>query len=670
MVFQAFGDRIRKLVVATGRTARIVFAARAEHHMLEFVADPAGSVDMYGAFRNVNAAFASMVGYTKRELLQMTYRDITPERWRETEDAAITRQVLVRGYSDLYRKEYRRKDGTIVSVELRTALLRDLAGRPSGLWFVARDITERVAAEQQLRASQTLLAAVIDQSPTPTWISDREGTLIKINKACRDLLHITEEEVLGRYNVLRDDVVEEQGLTSLIRRVYEEHVPVRFKIIWDAARLTSLELKDHAAVVLHTSIFPILDASGTLTNAVIQHLDVTGLTKMEEEKARLEAELFQAQKMESVGRLAGGVAHDFNNMLGVILGYADLIKGRLTPGDPMRAEIEEIERAARRSTDVVRQLLAFSRKQVIEPRITDLNAAVSQMRPTLARVIGEDVELRVDEEPELWKVRMDSGQLNQILMNMAANARDAMPHGGRLEIRTANVVLDEAQSRKRGDCAPGRYVSLSIRDNGIGMDKETLSHLFEPFFTTKEMGRGTGLGLATVYGIVKQSAGCIEVNSAQAHGTTFRVLFPAAGETGEQPEGRETPEATDLPIEARVLVVEDDSMVHQIAASLLKAIGCTVFPAESAENAVEIFRRMSADLDLVISDVIMPGMTGAQLRDAIRQIRADIPVLFMSGYAAEVIARRGILEPGVHLIQKPFGRSELSRKIREALGRA
>jgi two-component system cell cycle sensor histidine kinase/response regulator CckA len=317
----------------------------------------------------------------------------------------------------------------------------------------------------------------------------------------------------------------------------------------------------------------------------------------------------------------------------------------------------------------VGQLLAFSRKQVIEPRVMDLNSAIGQIHSALSRMIGEDIELRLETAPGLWRIRMDLTQLNQILMNMTANARDAMPNGGVLEIGTMNSHITEEYCREHAECAPGPYVCLTIRDNGIGIDEAVKSQLFEPFFTTKEMGRGTGLGLATVYGIVKQNSGFIEVDGSPGNGTCFRVLLPAAEECEAEPAEPESEDAVAEHIDARVLLVEDDSMVHRMTASMLRSIGCEVTLAENPSDALEVFKSVSGSLDLVILDVIMPGMNGARLRDLIRLVRPDMPVLFMSGYTSDIIARRGILESGVHFIQKPFGRSALSRKLREALGR-
>jgi PAS domain S-box-containing protein len=662
-------DRLQRLLLAVfGRSgARSGSAGSVGYPVLESLLDAGVRVDMDGRLIEANAAYQALVGYTEKELRRLSIRDLVPERWHALEEEVLRTQVLPRGYSDIYRKEYRRKDGTILPVELRRVLLRDTAGKPSGMWAMVRDISERVKAEEQLRNSEAFLTSIIDQSPTATWISDSEGTLIRINRACLDLLHVTEEEVLGLYNVFRDELVEMQGLAPLIRRVYEEKIPVRFRIFWDAAQMQRLKFKDHAAVILHTSVFPIVDAAGRLTNAVIQHLDVTSLTHAEEEKTRLEAQLLQAQKMESIGRLAGGVAHDFNNMLSVILGYAELIKARLPEGDPVRADVDEIERAASRSADITPPHLAFSRKQVIAPRITDLNNAIGQMLKTLSRLIGEDIDLRFDPEPGLWHVRIDLTQLGQVLVNMAANARDAMPHGGLLLLKTSNTVLDDAFCRERVDCSRGPHVLLTVEDNGVGMDGETRSHLFEPFFTTKEVGRGTGLGLATVYGIVRQNAGFIDVTSSHGSGASFQIYLPAVQEGATPQDVPVARDVVDTPIDARVLLVEDDAMVRRMTASMLEAIGCTVIIAAGPEEALAICREEHPAIDLVITDVIMPGMTGAELSVSIRRLLPRVAVLFMSGYTAEVIAYRGILERGVHFIQKPFAKSGLTRKVREAL---
>jgi PAS domain S-box-containing protein len=489
-------------------------------------------IDMSGNIREANRAYQALLDYSEEELLQRTHGDLTPEKWHVLEARMVANQVLVNGHSQVYEKEYRRKDGTIFPVELRTFLLRDDAGRPVGMWAIVRDVTERRRAE--------------------------------------------------------------------------------------------------------------------------------------EEKARLESQLRQAQKMESVGRLAGGVAHDFNNMLSVILGYSELIKGRLPGDDPHLKDILAIEKAASHSRDITRQLLAFSRKQIIEPRLMNLNDQITSSQSTLSRLIGEDVDLRFYPEKDLRRINFDSTQIDQILVNLVVNARDAMPDGGRLTIETANVSLDGAYCRKHLGFKSGDYVLLEVSDDGVGMDKELQSHLFEPFFTTKEVGEGTGLGLATVYGMVKQNGGFINVYSEPGRGSTFKIYIPSVSEEAIMTE--EIEEAQVAYGSGRVLLVEDEAMVREIAKEILEEIGYTVLVADTPQEAVFLSENKDTHIDLLLTDVVMPGMSGVELKKKIEIIRPGIKVLFMSGYTSNVIANRGVLEKGVHFIQKPFRMKDLARKVREAIG--
>jgi len=489
-------------------------------------------IDMTGRIQEANRAYQALLGYSEEELLQRTNGDLTPEKWHAREAGMIAEQVLVSGHSQVYEKEYRRKDGTLFPVELRTFLLRDDTGQPVGMWAIVRDITERSRAE--------------------------------------------------------------------------------------------------------------------------------------EEKAKLESQLRQAQKMESVGRLAGGVAHDFNNMLSVILGYAELIKARLTDDDPLLKDIQAIEKAAGHSRDVTRQLLALSRKQIIEPRLMNLNDLITSSQNTLSRLIGEDIDLRFYPEDDLQLINFDPTQVDQILVNLVVNARDAMPDGGKLTIETANIHLDEAYCRNHLGFKPGQYVFLGLSDDGVGMDKELQSHLFEPFFTTKEVGEGTGLGLATVYGMIKQNGGFINVYSEPGQGSTFKIYIPSAGEEEQKiPETEEVPMAYGAGI---VLLVEDEEMVREIAKEILEEIGYTVLDAATPQDAISLCENKDTVIDLLLTDVIMPGMSGKELKKAIEVIRPGIKVLFMSGYTSNVIAHRGVLEQGVHFIQKPFSMKDLAQKVREAIG--
>ncbi|MBS1114610.1 MAG: sensor hybrid histidine kinase [Nitrospirae bacterium] len=409
------------------------------------------------------------------------------------------------------------------------------------------------------------------------------------------------------------------------------------------------------------------DAEGNPLRMLGTHTDITERKLAAQEKERLEAQLLQAQKLESIGRLAGGVAHDFNNMLSVILGYAELIKSKLSDGHPLVNYVSEIEKAGIRSRDLTRQLLAFSRKQIIEPRMLNPNDLISATQKSLVRLIGEDIDLCFYPGNDVGKIRFDPTQFDQILMNLAVNARDAMPEGGRLTIETANVYLDEDYSRKHLEFRPGHYVMLAVSDNGHGMDQKTLLHIFEPFFTTKEVGKGTGLGLATVYGIVKQNGGFIYVYSEPGQGTTFKIYIPRLME--DEKEGREKAGETQVAVSAgTVLLTEDDEMVRRMTAEMLEEIGYTVLVAKTPMEALSLCEKKDTPIDLLLTDVVMPGMKGTELRDKIEALRPGIKVMFMSGYTSNVIVHHGVLQEGVHFIQKPFKINDLSRKVRDALG--
>jgi two-component system, cell cycle sensor histidine kinase and response regulator CckA len=365
--------------------------------------------------------------------------------------------------------------------------------------------------------------------------------------------------------------------------------------------------------------------------------------------------------------LAGGVAHDFNNMLSVILGYSELLQSQLPPHNPMLNDLEQIERAGRRAKDITHQLLAFSRKQIIEPALLDLNEVIASAQKGLVRLIGEDIDLSFHPQADLYQIKFDHSQLEQILINLAVNARDAMPQGGRLTIEIANYHFDETQCRDHLKFSSGDYVLLTVSDNGMGMDEETLSHAFEPFFTTKAVGKGTGLGLAMVYGIVNQGGGFIEAHSEPGKGTTFKIYFPRIEETGmPAPETRESPVECGT---GTVLVVEDDGMVREMTVEMLKAMGYSVLAEATPRAALEYFEKCEADIDLLITDVVMPELSGAELRDKLLKLRPEIKVLFISGYAGDIIAHHGVLDEGINFVKKPFSMNELAIAVRNVMSR-
>ena len=386
-----------------------------------------------------------------------------------------------------------------------------------------------------------------------------------------------------------------------------------------------------------------------------------------EEGRRVLAQFRQAQKMEAVGRLAGGVAHDFNNMLTVIIGTSEMVLEDYDLDPEVGSLIAQICRAGERAAVLTRQLLAFSRKQVLSPIVLNLNAVVSDIHPMLARMIGEDIDLSLSLEPQVGLVRADPGQVEQVLMNLVVNSRDAMTEGGRLWIETGNVVLDEAYAQVRPEVPPGAYAMMAVSDTGCGMTTEVKRQLFEPFFTTKEVGKGTGLGLATVYGIVKQSGGFIYVYSEVGQGTTFRLYFPCVEDT--QPADLARREQTVLPGggSETILLVEDDEGVAALARLILLTRGYTVLTAESGEEALELWGTQRNSIHLVVTDVILPGMNGRLLADRLLQEHPSLKLLFMSGYTESAVVHLGVMEGGIAFLSKPFTPTDLARKVREVL---
>ena len=392
------------------------------------------------------------------------------------------------------------------------------------------------------------------------------------------------------------------------------------------------------------------------------------LESTQQEQKQLEERLRQAHKMEAVGRLAGGVAHDFNNLLTIIRGNSDLLKDREGADAFHQKCVEQIQKAAGRAVSMTRQLLAFSRMQVLQPRVMDLNGVVAEMGKMLPRLIGEHIEYSFSPDPKLAPVKADPGQIEQVILNLAVNARDAMPRGGKLSVRTANVSVDEAEAAKRPPMTPGRYVLLSVSDTGHGMDEATKAHIFEPFFTTKEIGKGTGLGLATVYGVVKQSGGFIWVDSSPGEGTTFEIYLPQAAGNAANAETEEKPSAIPGGSET-ILVVEDEAGVRELACQFLRVKGYTVLEAEGGLEALDVARSHPGAIHLLLSDMVMPKMSGGELAAQLKAIRPEIRVAFMSGYSEFSRGDVGKGFPEAPVLQKPFSPASLVEIVREALAR-
>jgi signal transduction histidine kinase/CheY-like chemotaxis protein len=386
-----------------------------------------------------------------------------------------------------------------------------------------------------------------------------------------------------------------------------------------------------------------------------------------ERERKHEEQLRQSQKMEAVGRLAGGVAHDFNNLLTAILGYGQLMQTRLDQASPLHREVEEILKAGQRAASLTRQLLAFSRKQVLQPKVLDLNAVVTDIDKMLARLIGEDIEMIAFPDPKLGRVKADPGQIEQVIMNLVINARDAMPQGGKLIIQTSNVILEDSYTGKRNlNLKPGPYVMLAVTDTGYGIDQKILPHIFEPFFTTKEQGKGTGLGLSTVYGIINQSGGDIWVETDTGRGTTFKIYLPRVDNPAEEQQASESRESL-LSVSETVLLVEDEDVVRKLVREILEMNGYNVLQAANGREALPICEQHAGPIHLMLTDVVMPQMGGRELAERVASLRPDMKVLFMSGYTDDAIVHHGVLDSGIAFIQKPFTPDSLARKVRDML---
>ena len=549
-------------------------------------------------------------------------------------------------------------DGSIRWTSTRSQTLFEGQGEgrhPVRTVGAVRDITPWKRAQEE----QKKLVSVVERSREFIAIAAPQGNIVYLNNAAMRLVGIESVEE-ARHRTIFDLFPD-----AARAQVAEDLYPALLKEGFQSREFQLQHFRTGAPIDVDLTGFQIRDDQGVPLYIAIVARDIAERKKAAADRAKLEASLFQAQKMESIGRLAGAVAHDFNNMLTVILGFAELAKAKVLEPAVLQSYLDEIVKAADRSREITRQLLGFSRQQVIAPRPADLNAIVEELRNLLSRLIGEDIELLFLPGPRLWQAPLDASQMNQILINLAVNSRDAMPNGGKLMIETGNIRVTEEYARTQAGFTPGDYVMVAVSDNGIGMSRDTQAHIFEPFFTTKERGKGTGLGLATVYGIVKQNRGFVNVYSEVNHGTTFRIYFPRV--VGEM-ESVEPPRVLAAAGAGAVLLVEDDALVRAVTTAALTSIGYSPLVAASAQEALRICTQSGSDIRLILTDVVMPEMTGTELRDRVRALRPEIKVLFMSGYTPNVIVTHGVLQKGVHFIQKPFTVEELGRKIAEILG--
>jgi|CXWL01.1.fsa_nt_gi PAS domain S-box-containing protein len=531
-----------------------------------------------------------------------------------------------------------------------SATLRDASGEAAGAVAVGIDMTERLRTEERLG----LLWHAIEHTPVTVVVTDAVGCIQYVNPQFSAVTGYTADEAVGQ-----NPRILKSGETPA-----EVHAALWSTIT--AGGTWSGELcnrkKNGELFWEQVSISPVRSAAGAITNYVGIKEDITARKAAEADLRETRLQLQHAQKLEAIGRLAGGVAHDFNNLLGVITGYAELLQRDLAGDERRRAKLDQIVAAAQRAAGLTRQLLAFSRRQVLQPRVLDLNVLIGGTETMLGRLIGEDIELQTELDPGLGRVMADPGQLEQVLMNLAVNARDAMPAGGRLTVSTGNYLVAQDDSAQGDLVPPGNYVLVTVSDTGCGMDRETLSRIFEPFFTTKAPDKGTGLGLATVYGIVTQSGGEIRVRSRPQHGTTFRIYLPRIDEVvtsqpvptlGELPRGEET-----------ILLVEDEALLAMLIQETLEACGYRVLVAPRASEAASIAAAHAGAIDLLVTDVVMPGVNGRQVAAAVSALRPGLKVLYISGYTGDVI---GALDAGTAFLAKPFSAEELAHKVRAVL---
>lgn len=616
----------------------------------ENAADMIAVVDVEGRRIYNSQSYERVLGYTPEDLQRSSaFEQIHPEDRERVKDASFEARRTGIGRTLEYRM--RHKNGSWRVLESTARVIPSVSGVPEKMVIVNRDITERKRAVEALRVSEASFRSVVEDAPYGIYQADDEGRFLRVNSALQRMLGYTTIEELQNINLEKEIFRRLEDFRGMREALHSLDEFKDLEIEW--------RKKDGTPITVRCSGRRVRDENGGSAFHEVFAEDVT-------DKRVLEAQLRMAGKMEAVGRLSGGIAHDFNNILGVMIGYSQLLKRKMRSEPNLLEYAEEIEKAGQRAASLTRQLLAFSRQQILTPTVLDLNTLVADMEKMLPRLIGEDIAVRIELGSGLGAVRADRGQVEQVIMNLAVNARDAMPAGGSLLIQTANRDLDELYARDHPGAKVGRYIMLSVQDSGVGMDRETITHIFEPFFTTKELGKGTGLGLATVYGIVKQSGGYIGVDSSPGQGACFQVFLPRVEEAITQAsEIHYSPPETKS--SETILLAEDSEPLRKLAKSLLEGHGFEVLAAQNGEEALGMARQHSGRIHLLLTDVVMPGINGRVLAERLLTTRPDTKILYMSGYTDSFIAGHGVLDQSTNLLYKPFSEEKLIERVRSIL---
>jgi two-component system, cell cycle sensor histidine kinase and response regulator CckA len=606
--------------------------------------------DLQGRIVYISRSVYALTGYTAEEALGMK---MAGEMYLVPEEAGrFFAKLKKNGSIANFEARLKRKDGSIWWASTNAHFYKERNGEIMGIEGIARNIDELKSTENALKESEERYRTLHDASFGGIFIHD-QGIVLECNQGLSEITGYTLEELIGM-----------DALNTLVAPAWRE--TVRQNIDSGFGQPYEVEgLKKDG------TIYPLYIQGKNIpyrgrTVRAVEYRDITEKKQADKEKKDLEEKLRQAQKMEAIGRLAGGVAHDFNNMLGVIIGHAGLALANIDPSHPFYYNLEQIRKAGERSAELTRQLLAFARKQTVSPKVLDLNKTVTGMTSMLQRLIGEDIDLAWLPGEKIWPVKMDPSQIDQILANLCVNARDAIADVGKVTIETGNAEFDHAYCAENVGFLPGAYVLLAVSDDGCGINPEVLDNIFEPFFTTKESGKGTGLGLATVYGVVKQNKGFINVHSEPDRCTTFSIYFPRyrakRGALQDKEPGRPAEGGHET-----ILLVEDEPAILEMAAMMLKRLGYEVIPAGAPGDAIDLAQKHYGKIDLLVTDVVMPEMNGRDLAKNILHYCSDLKCLFMSGYTADVIAHHGVLERSINFIQKPFSEKSLGAKVREAI---